>query len=639
MQLSITPIASPECRLPFVNSPHLFLNGHRCLAAMNISDEGRDSRIFLINVDTLKSESFAVPDGQWGPYGFAEGTDGKLYVGFFYGRIYAFDLATKEFECKADPFANTSVKRLTWGGFASRRGRVYMGVYPTGEFTEYNIASGSFHTIAPLEGTPFGTYAKQFAELPDGRMMVMLYGAHGEILIYNPIRRQIEARREITCHTGQSKHRSLNLLDENRVLYAADGAIKVFNFQSMDWEEDFLSKTTEQLAWIGCIQDTFYGVESETGQVYEIRRSGFKPIETGLKHGNRPGGGIHQIAPDLFACLGDNGQFVRFSPTKGHLDSVQVNNRTKNGMNINSLRKDPESNRAIGSHFITSQVFQTDLETGVSQSSLHKVVTIPGQITCSVFLDGVAYLGVYGKALILACRLDQPFLFGENPRLVCKIGYEQNRPMALFADKGLLYTVTRANYGKLGGAMSVIDPSTGTCEVYRDFVPTQNPVSLFKHGALLVGTTEIFGDQGSCQPKVDQAVIFSWDINQRRTQHTCAPWPGKSLRALGLSPNGTMVGFAAGQYFLYQVESQICTVHSWNETEPSSGVFLDASRFLAAIPSTEGKTRILILNVETHCVTRIGETESLRLFEVLDAEEVLACVKGSLIAKVKLHDH
>jgi hypothetical protein len=36
MRLSLQAIARPECRLPFVNSPTLFLEKHRRIAAMNI---------------------------------------------------------------------------------------------------------------------------------------------------------------------------------------------------------------------------------------------------------------------------------------------------------------------------------------------------------------------------------------------------------------------------------------------------------------------------------------------------------------------------------------------------------------------------------------------------------------------------
>lgn len=639
MRLSLHPIARPELRLPIVNNPTIFLEDHRCLAAMNISDEGRDSRIFLVNVDTLESEWHQVPDHQWGPYGFVRGVDGRIYVGFFYGRIYSFDPAEKTFACVADPFAGQTVKRLTWGGGASRAGRVFMGVYPTGEFTDYDITSGQFHTVAPLEGTPFGVYANQFQELPDGRILVLLYGSHGEILIYDPATRRIDERREIVNRAWQSKIRSLCLLDEHRVIYAVDQAVKTFNFQTMDWEEDFLAETPEHLSWIKSCEGRFYAIGSAEGLVYEIPRSGCRRIETGLHSGNRATGGVHGIGGGRFVCLGDNGQLARFSADGGPVDSGQLDNRSATGMNINSLRKVPGETLAVGSHFISSQIFRVDLATGEFASSLNKVVTVAGQITCSVHLDGVVYLGVYGHALVLAYRPEEPFVFGHNPRLLAKVGHQQNRPMGIFQDGRLLYMVTRAGYGELGGAIAVIDPADGTCEVFRNFVPSQNPVSFFQHGDLLAGTTEVHGDQGSCAAEAEEAVIFVWNTVERRTVRTHVPWPAKNLRALALSPAGAMIGFGSGKFFLFDVGTGECSVSDWDGPEPSSGIFLDARRFLVAIPQSAEKSLVRLLDVSTGTVQTVQESVALRFFEMLEPDSVLASADGSEIVRVQVHDH
>lgn len=637
MRLSLEPIARPELRLPILNNPTIFLEDHRCLAAMNISDDGRDTRLFLANVDTLESEWLRVPDAQWGPYGFVRGADGRIYAGFFQGRIYSFDPSVKSFECVADPFSGQTPKRLTWGGLASREGRVYMGVYPTGEFTEYDISSGNSRTIAPLEGTPFGVYANQFAELPDGRILVMLYGARGEILIYHPATRKIEARREIADRTRQGKSRSLCLLDDQRVIYAAGEAVKAFNFRTMHWEEDFLAHGPDKFLWIRSIGGRFYAAGAEVGGVWQISRSGCRLIETGLRDGNRATAGIHLIAPDLFVCLGDNGMLARFSPEKGPLDAAQLDNRSTTGMNINSLRKDPAGSVAVGSHFISSQIFRVDLATGISSSSRHKVVATPGQITCSVFHGGAVYLGVYGRALLMVYRPEEPFVFGQNPRQLLAVGHGQNRPMGMFHHRGLLYMATRANYGELGGAIAVIDPADARCEVYRDFVPTQNPVSFFKHGDLLVGTTEVYGDQGSCPAEAENAVIFVWSTAERRTVRAHVPWPAESLRALALSPAGKMIGFGAGRYFIFDAESGECAVHAWDGPEPSSGIFLDGDRALLSIPEGKGKAALQILEFPSSALHGLGESAALRFFEVLEPGVVLAAAEGSEIVKVHLH--
>lgn len=634
--MNIRSVARPQCRLPILLNATHFLEKHRCLAAMNISDH--DTRLFLMNVDTMQSEYFAVPDKQQGPYGLSLGSDGRLYNGFFYGRIYRFDPDAKEFELVAEPFGGKKY-RLAWGGFGSKAGRIYIGYYPTGEFAEYDIASGECRLIAPLPGEPFGVYANDFVELPDGRILVMLFGAHSEILIHQPASGRIDFRREITDPEKRAKPRSLCLLDDERVIYGTKDAIRVFNFVKGDWDADYASNTRDHFCSLkfhgGHLLASGYG----NGGVHEITRQGSREIETGLHTGNRATGGAHEIAPDTFVCLGDNGLVAKFSRAKGPLATAQLDNVTDTGMNIHSLLKIPGRDLAVGSHFINSQIFSVDLDTGETHSSLNKVTSHAGQITCATALNGVVYLGVYGGANILAWLPDEPFVFGENPRLLCEIGHAQNRPMGLYNDGRLLYTVSRADYGELGGAISVIDPTDETCEVYRDFVPTQNPCCFFQHGDLFAGTTEIYGDQGSCPPKAENAVIFVWSATERKTVFSVAPWPGKSLRALAISPGGRLIGFGTEKYFVFDVRERSLSLHAWTEAAPSSGIFLDENRFLAAIPTEEEKSKVVLLELDSHTLHAQDETNDLRFFERLETGEILSTRNGAEIVKVCIGDH
>jgi hypothetical protein len=641
MHLSIVSIAQPRCRLPILNNPSVFLPESRLLAAMNISDEGRDTRLFLVNVDTLQAEFHSAPDAQWGPYGFVKGSDGHLYVGFFYGRIYRFDLTEKQFRLVADPFAHRERKPLTWGGMASRRGRIYMGVYPTGEFTEYDIASGEAHVVATLPGEPFGVYANQFVELPDGRILGLLYGAHSEIFLYDPSAQRVVLRREMSGTNQASKTRFLCLLDHERVLYSAEHAIKTFNFLRGEWEEDFVSSLPGPLSWPRFHEGRLFAVSSQgEGAFCEVTPDGLREFPTGLHSGNYANSGVHPIGGDVFVGIGDNGLVAKFSLSRGPLATVQLPNETLYGMNICSLRAIPGRNLAVGSHFISSQIFSVDLTSGTTRSSFHKVVSTPGQITCSTHLDGVVYLGAYGGGNILAWNPEEAFAFGKNPRLLCKIGSEQSRPMGLFPDGRFLYTVTRADYGKLGGAISVIDPTDGNCEVYRDFVPTQNPVSFFQWGDLLAGTTEIYGDQGSCAAQAENAVIFVWSTINRTTIRSVVPWPCQTLRALGVSPGGRMIGFGSGKYFVFEIGTGNCVVRDWSGEQPSSGLFLDENRFLTVVPAGHGKNTVTLLDVDTASTTPVAETPPLlRVFERMEDGGILACADGAEIVRLSLHDH
>ncbi len=636
MRISLHPVAQPECRLPFLNNRTVFLAQHRALAAMNISSHGRDSRLFLIDVDTLEATTLPVPDRQWGPYGLAGGVDGRLYVGFFGGRIYAVDVGERRFHLLADPFAKSQPERLTWGGTATRAGKVYMGVYPTGEFTELDTASGRWRTIAPLpEGTQ-GVYASQFVEVAGGRVLVNLYGARGELLLYNPASGEIEARHPFATAEEQPRARSLVALDAERVLYSTERELKVFNTRRFEREADFLAPCPEPMTDISPTPGGLFATGLASGQLYHLGRGGCEPVETGLQQGNRPSGGVHQIGEETFLTLGDNGQVATFSRTRGALASAQLPNGSTTGMKIHMLHWEPGAEFVVGAHFISSQMFRADLAGGRVEPSLHKVVEKSGQITCATQLGEVVYTSVYGGALVLAYRPDKPFAYGENPRLLCKPGERQNRPVALCHDARLLYMATRADYGHLGGAICVVDPASGACEVYRHFVRGQNPVSVYPHGDLLVGTTEIRGDQGSCLPEATRAVVFAWSTTRRELVHTWVPWESESLSALGISPGGRLLGFAPGRMFLYDAVAQKGTVREWPHGVPGSGVFLEEGCFLAMLPE-EGALRVDLESGEATPVS--PPVRGVRLFGRLGPTELLATQEDATLVRISLHDY
>ncbi|MFV0338778.1 MAG: hypothetical protein ACK5LK_11125 [Chthoniobacterales bacterium] len=633
----LEPLARPACRLPLVNTQTFFLPERHCLAAMNISDEGRDARIFLVNTDTLESEWHPAPEGESGPYGFVLGADGNLYVSFFGGRIYRFIFEEKRFCLLADPFAGQTPRRLAWGSGASRAGRLYFGVYPTGEFVEYEIASGEWRIVVPSPDVTFGLYANQFQELPDGRMLVLLYGARAEFLIYDPVKAEIVSRWKV-AKENQGKLRSLCLLDEERVIYSVGETIRTFNFVTGEWEADFLTEAPDTLRWVAWQGDRLMACGVYRSDVYELTHGLCRKIRTGLQTGNIPNGGVFEIARDTFACFGDNGMVVKFSGKGEPLQSTQIDNTSDWGMNVCSLKKLPGSNLAVGAHFISSQIFSVDLESGVSHSSLDKVTPRLGQIMRFTYLNGVVYFAAYVNANVFAWQVKEPFVFGKNPRLLSSVGHKQSRPMGFCNDGRFLYVTTRADYGELGGAITAIDPASGQREVFRDFVPTQNPVSCFQYGEFLVGTTEVHGDQGSCVAEAENAVIYVWDTKRKITLRTAEPWPCKSLLALDISPAGRLLGFGEGLYFLFDVESGECSVRKWSGAVPTSGIFWEENILLLSVPETAERSVLQLFDLETGKTTILGEVPPLRIFERLDASSILATANGSEIVRVSLGD-
>lgn len=632
MKIRIEDVAQPACRMPVINNPTIYIPDHGLLAAVNYSDAKKDTNLHLVDVNALKSEKYKVPDDQYGAYGFARGADGNLYIGFFGGKIYSFNMATRTFSFLAHPFPD----RLIWGGGASKDGEIYMGVYSTGEFCEYDIVTGRCDIFAPMPKDNLGHYAAEFAELPDGRMLVFIYGAKPTFVIYNPAKKQIEKTYGLDLHEKAS--RSLGVLDDDRVIFSSGNAIKLFNHATGRVEGNYVEDIPESFHYLQQVNGSYTAVGLSIGGMYRFKKNSVSVLKEKLKDNNIPSGGVHALDSHAYACLGDNGLFTKFDVESGKEENLQIQNETNCGMNLQMFRKDPGSSLVVGSHFINSQIFSLNLETNESVSSLSKVVTYPGQINCATFINNMCYLGAYGHANILAYDPRVPFACNKNPRLIASAGHEQNRPVNIVNDGRLVYMATKANYQTLGGAITVLNPDSGKIEVYRDFVKSHNPTSVFYHDAgFLVGTTQTFGDMKSHAALDKNAVVYVWDTKKRQTIHASFPWESDSLPASALSPEGIMIGFKEGCYYLFNMDGFSCKTVKSDLRSVSGGLFLDSKRFLGSCRySGNEKQVIFILDINSNAFEELCPAMDTRLFEMISAREILVNYHEYQIKKLVL---
>jgi hypothetical protein len=192
---------------------------------------------------------------------------------------------------------------------------------------------------------------------------------------------------------------------------------------------------------------------------------------------------------------------------------------------------------------------------------------------------------------------------------------------------------SKADYQTLGGAITVLDPEAEKLEVYRNFVPTHNPTSLFYHPrGLLVGTTEVYGDQRSHAPVDPHGVIFVWDVKTRKTVHRSCPWESESLSACALSPDGTLIGFSANRYYLFRTDDFSCQVKSLELARISGGVFLNAKSFFGQT----GDGHYFCLDIERNTLEPAGAAQPTRFYEPLSAHEFLIEQDGYKICKLTI---
>lgn len=199
-------------------------------------------------------------------------------------------------------------------------------------------------------------------------------------------------------------------------------------------------------------------------------------------------------------------------------------------------------------------------------------------------------------------------------------------------DGQYVYVATKAGYGNLGGAVTVLDPKTERFEVYRNFVPEQNPTSLFYHSptGCLVGTTETCGDCDTHQAIAEAAVVFIWDTRQRKTVHTSSPWKSGHLRARSLSGDGKLIGFDADRYFVFDLHRRQYEVRPWSHKPVMAGVFMDDGCFYGAT-----EDHLFRLDVVANDVLLLAETSHTNLFERVSDKQMLFTRDYGVVQKMK----
>lgn len=634
------PLPQPTVRLPIVNNPTLLLQEEHLVAAVPYSGTGCDGRLHLIDVETMTEQIYPLPAGERGAYGFTCGSDGRLYLGTFSGRVLAFNVKERIFQEIARPFRHG---QMVWGGGTSSLGRIYMGVYPTGEFCEYNICNGSLKVFNPVpQRGKLSLYARQFIELPDKRILVVIWGAENCLLFFDPLTGKWNQYQPPRCNSASAPARhslSFQCFYDDDLLVSND--LQLFSWKTMECQGQLCRLprgeiTVENLVKVG---NFFYGVGYPSGYIYVITQGRARAVKKDIPEGNRPK--IHCLDGDAeWVAIGENGLCIRFNLKTKVSSSLQMRNESRNGMDIMMLMKVPGKKIIVGSHYISMQLFCINLKNRSVLSSLHKIASYSGQVTCATYLNGIVYLASYCQAVIHAYNPEQAFEYGRNPHVVGIIGKKQNRPIAMANDGRYVYVATRSDYQTLGGAIAIFDPATGNIDVYRHFVRNHNPTSMFYYPALkcLVGTTQIYGDVKTCAPRAKRAVVYVWDTVRRKIVYTAHAGEIDAITGYDLSPGGKLLGISGEfKYFLFDLSTGKFKVRPWPVKDPDDwirgGLFMNRRHFYGAVKNhlfrLDIRTQELLLLAEVQAAgpfTKISETEF--LFVKRPATIIKACIRN-----------
>ena len=159
------------------------------------------------------------------------------------------------------------------------------------------------------------------------------------------------------------------------------------------------------------------------------------------------------------------------------------------------------------------------------------------------------FVGSYTGASIDKLDPGQSIVRGKNPTRVIQLSrdYDQERPEQLIiGPDNAVWTGTVPVKGRLGGALSRIDPADLSVQCWRNVVPDQSIVSLVSlpdSNQLLLGSSIRGGT--SAKPTADEAVLALWDVAVAKVVATFKPVAGaKHFPALARAANGMIHGLA-----------------------------------------------------------------------------------------------
>ncbi len=221
------------------------------------------------------------------------------------------------------------------------------------------------------------------------------------------------------------------------------------------------------------------------------------------------------------------------------------------GSDIFYLHLGPDSS-IYGSSVLPLHLFRYDPGDG-SLADLGKCSASGGEAYSMANMGGKVYISAYPASRVSVYDPAQPYHFGSeadnNPRDLGRIDDISYRPRSTLAGPfGRVWLASLPDYGRWGGPLSYLDPSTGYKRAFYEIAGEGScyTLALLKpQGVIAVGTS-IYGGSGTT-PKVDRAHLFLWDYLKDKKV-----WEGTPDRrvavfnALVAAENGKLYGTVRG---------------------------------------------------------------------------------------------
>jgi len=397
--------------------------------------------------------------------------DGTTLYGttFPNAELYALDLSTGELT----EYGRVAERGdYTWG-LEADGGEVWVGAGTPAQLYDVDPASG---TVTPLA-------------LPDGVAargeFIQRIETHGDL--------RVVSHRAVDGATVTVMDRSASAVDNifvnglwNSTEASADGTFYYLDAGNRVQGYDVAARTSRPLTLAPEVE----GLTAGTSRLFLVE----------LGTAEFPGRTVVGVRPD--------GQTWRQNIETGHGD-VLAAPAVGSPVTTMSIGEGGDGQIYVGAYLSPGVMARVDPATGAVEQ-----LDGPEQADAIAAHEDLTVIGSYPEAVLHAARAGEPWEWGVNPAHVLTLGRAatgQDRPRSLVSAGDVVAAGTIANYGELGGALTLFDPVTGEHTLHRDVVEDQSIASLAYSDGVVYAGTSIHGGLSSV-PTQSTAEVFTWDV-------------------------------------------------------------------------------------------------------------------------------
>ncbi|WP_054955069.1 outer membrane protein assembly factor BamB family protein [Paenibacillus dakarensis] len=427
--------------------------------------------------------------------------DGTVYITGS-NKLWAYSPVSKELTIAAE-FGSQGL----WALVTDPEGNAYVGTYPGGNVFKYDPSTGETRDYGRMIDAAPQEYVRSIA-YHNG--YIYAGTAHDKIMKVDVVTGE---KQDIASTLGDTGFvYDLNVVDDKFLFarYSVSQKMYVYNLESGTWLNQSINNV-----------NGLHVADSLDGKVYFIadrKLKSFDPYnevleETSITYGSGLRGADWAEFPNNPELPGKNLVTMQFG---GAISIFNIQNGTVKV--LDSVLKTPASVIHTIEKDHNGKIYMSSLGGGAGAvydpaSGLNQAIKI-GQADSMVTSGTQMYMGTYPGANVYqydteAAPSDQ------NPKLSFQIGDEQDRVVVMTSGEGKIFMGSVSTYGKLGGALTVYNPASGSegIQVYRNIVENQSVVGLAYLNGKIFGSTNINNGLGSVST-AEEAKMFVYDVKK-----------------------------------------------------------------------------------------------------------------------------